>query len=78
MNKEPQVEEEGVLQNNLPSPTKKTPKIKQKNPTRKIRATEGPEMVVAVADHHGWEQGAAPGGGRALSRCSGMAGRGTA
>lgn len=74
------MEEEGVLQNHLLNPTKKNPKIKENKPKPlgKIRAAEGPEMVVAVADCHGWERRKAPGGNRELSRCSGTVGRGTA
>lgn len=74
------MEEEGVLQNHLLNPTKKNPQIKENKPKPpgKIRAAEGPEMVVAVADRHGRERRKAPGGNRELSRCSGMVGRGTA
>lgn len=57
-NKEPQVEEGRVLQKSLHNPTKKPPKIKKKiqtQTTRKVGATEVPEMVVAVADHLGSE-----------------------
>lgn len=73
------MKKEGVLQNNLPNPTEKHSRMKQnKNPTRKIRDTEGPEMVVAVPDHHGWQREKVPRGCRALSQCSSMVQCGTA